>query len=71
MIFLKFLLSKTKKDSKKKHMKNIKIYQRKKKTKGKKSLRKISKLLKRKKKKCVSIIRNVSRSYLSMEEIII
>ena len=59
------------KDSKK-HVKGTKIFLKKKKTKGKKRpMEYIKVLLKKEKKKCVSIIRNVSRSYLVIEEIII
>ena len=56
----------------KKHVKDLKIFRKKKKTKGKKRPEKdIKILLKKKKKKGASIIRNVSRSYLSIEKIII
>ena len=52
----------------KKLVKDIKIFLKKKKQKGKKrSQNDIKLLLKRKKKKGVSIIRNVSRSHLSIE----
>ena len=62
----------TKKDYKKKDVKDIKIFLKKKNTKGEKRPEKeIKCLLKKKKKKGVSIIRNVSKSYLSIEEIII
>ena len=60
------------KSFKKKHVKDIKIFLKKKKTKGKTRLEKnIKILLKKKKKKGVSIIKIISRSYLSIEEIII
>ena len=50
-------------------MKDTKIFLKKKKTKGEKRLEKdIKILLKKKKEKGVSIIRNVSRSYLRIEE---
>ena len=53
-------------------MKDIKIFLKKKKTKGKeRSDKDIRTLLKKKKKKGISIIRNLSKSYLSIEEIII
>ena len=51
-------------------MRNIKFFLKKKKTKDKKRPEKDIKIL-LKKKKGVSIIRNVRRSYLSIEEIII
>ena len=63
---------KHKEDSEKKHVKDIKIYLKKKKTKAKKRPEKdIKILLKKKAKKGISITGNVSRSYLSIEEIII
>ena len=56
----------------KKHVQYIKIFLKKKKTKGEKKLEKdITILLKKKKKKGVSIIRNVCKIYLSIEETII
>ena len=56
----------------KKHVKYIKIFQKSKKTKGEERLEKdINILLKKKNKKDISIIRNVKKSYLSIEEIII
>ena len=62
----------TKKDYEKKHVKDIKIFLKNKKIKDKKMPEKYIKiLLKKKKKKGINIIRNVSRSYLSIEEIII
>ena len=62
----------TKKDSEKKLMKDIKIFLKKKKVKHEKKLEKdIKILLKKKKKKGISIINNISRSCLSIEEIII
>ena len=58
----------TKKDSEKKLMKDIKIFLKKKKVKHEKKLEKdIKILLKKKKKKGISIIRNLKRSYLSIE----
>ena len=66
------MIKNTKKDSEKKHLKDVKIFLKKKKTKDKRRLEKdIKILLKKEKKKSVSIIRSKSRSYLSMEEIII
>ena len=63
---------KHKERSEKKHVKYIKIFLQKKRAKGEKSPKKdIKILLKKKKKKGVSIIRNLSKSYLSIEEIII
>ena len=63
---------KTKKSFKNKHAKGTKIFLMKKKTKSPNMLKKdIKILLKKKKKKGVTIIRNVSKSYLSIEEIII
>ena len=62
---------KHKKDSKKKHVKDIKIFLKKKKTKSANMLKKDINILQKKKKKGFSIIRNVSRSYLSIEEFII
>ena len=63
---------KKKKSFGKKHVKYIKIFLKKKNAKGKKRPEKdIKILLKKKKKKGISIIRNVRRSYLSIEEIII
>ena len=57
---------------KKKHAKDIKIFLKKKKTKSKKRPEKdIRILLKKKKKKGVRTIRNISRSYLSIEKIIL
>ena len=65
----------TKKDSKKQHAKNIKIFLKKKKKKGEKRLEKDIKILLKKKKKksikSISVIRDINKSYLSMEEIII
>ena len=53
-------------------MKDIKIFLKKKKIKGEKRLEKGIKILQKKKKKNgVSIIRNVRRTYLTIEEIII
>ena len=53
-----------------KHVKDIKIILKKSKTKGKERPEKdIKVLLKNKEKKGITIIRNVSRSYLSIEEI--
>ena len=50
----------------KKQIKDIKIFLKKKKTKGKKKLEKDIKTLLKKKKKGVSIIRNISKSYLNI-----
>ena len=61
---------KHKKDCEKKQVKDIKIFLQKKKTRREKK-RDIKILLMKKKKKGVSIIRNVSKIYLSIEEIII
>ena len=62
----------TKRDCKKKHGKDTKIFLKKKKRKGGKSFEKYIKiLLKKKIKIVVSIIRNVTKNYLSIEEIII
>ena len=62
----------TKKIFEKKHVKDIEIFQKKKKKKGEKKPEiKTKILLKKIKTKIVSIIRNVSRSYLSIEEVII
>ena len=62
----------TKKDSEEKHVKDTKIFLKKKRMKAKKRPEKdIKILLKKKKKKSNSIIKNVKRSYLSIEEIII
>ena len=55
-----------------KHMKDIKIFLKKKKKKEKKMPEQdIKMLLKNKKKKGLSITKNVSRSYLCIEEIVI
>ena len=62
------IIKKTKKDSEKKHMKDIKIFQ-KKKIKYKKGLEKDIKILLNKKKKKASIL--FGRSYLIIEEIIV
>ena len=62
----------TKKNSKKKHAKDIKVFLKKKKTINKKRPKKgVKILLKKEKKKGISIIKKKSRSYLSIEEIII
>ena len=52
-------------------MKDSKIFLKKKNTKGEKRPEKDIKILLKKKKKCISITRNVSRSYLIIEEIFI
>ena len=63
---------KYKKDCEKKLVKDIKIFLKKKKTRREKKPEKgIKILLMKKKKKSISIIRNVSKIYLSIEEIII
>ena len=63
---------KTKKSFKNKHAKGTKIFLMKKKTKNPNMLKKYIKiLLKKKKKKGVTIIKDVSKSYLIIEEIII
>ena len=65
------MIKNTKKDSEKKHVKDMKIFVKKKKIKGVKRLGKdIKILLKKEKKKDVSIIRNIKRSYLSIKEVI-
>ena len=62
----------TKKDSKRKHVKDIKIFLKKKKIKGEKRLEKdIKTLLKKNKKKEINFIWNIRRSFLTIEEIII
>ena len=59
---------KTKESFRKKHVKGTKIFLKKKKTKNTNMLEKdIKVLLKKKKKKGVSIITNLSKSYLSIE----
>ena len=61
------IIKNTKKDSKKQHAKNIKIFLKKKKQKAKKKLEKdIKILLKKKKKKSISVIRDINKSYLSI-----
>ena len=65
------MIKNTKKDSEMTHVKYIKIFLKKKKSKSQKMHEKDIKILLKRKKKGVSIIRNVSRSYLSTEEIII
>ena len=68
----KFYQKHKKKDSKEKHVKDTKIFLKKKRMKAKKRPEKdIKILLKKKKKKSISIIKNVKRSQLSIEEIII
>ena len=63
---------KSKKSFKKKHTKGVKIFLKKEKTKSANMLEEnIKILLKKKKKKGISIIKNVSKNYLSTEEIII
>ena len=63
---------KYKKDCEKKQVKDIKIFLQKKKTRREKKPEKgIKILMMKKKKKSISIIRNVSKIYLSIEEIII
>ena len=60
------------KDSEKKLVKDIKIFLKKKKTRGEKRPEKAIKiLLTKKKKKGASIISNVTRSYMTIQEIII
>ena len=61
------------KDCKKKYVKDIKIFLKKKKTKGKKRPKRDIKTLlkKKKKKKSISIIMNISKIYLIIEEIVI
>ena len=60
------------KDSEQKLVKDIKIFLKKKKTRGEKRPEKdIKILLTRKKKKGASIISNVTRSYMTIQEIII
>ena len=65
------MIKNTKKDSEMKHVKYIKIFLKKKKSKSQKMHEKDIKILLKRKKKGVSIIRNVSRNYLSTEETII
>ena len=61
-----------KKQRKKKHMKGTKIFLNKKKTKSANMLGKdIKNLPNKKKRKDITIIRNISKSYLSIEEVII
>ena len=60
------IIKNTKKDSKKQHAKNIKIFLKKKKQKAKKSLEKDIKILLKKKKKSISVIRDINKSYLSI-----
>ena len=62
---------KTKKTFRKKHAKGTKIFKKKKKTKIANMIEKDIKILLKKKKKGASIIKNVSKSYLSIEEIVI
>ena len=69
---IKIFLKNKKTKGKKRPEENIKILLKKKKRKGEKRPEEDMKiLLKKKKKKDISIIRNLSRSYLSIEEIII
>ena len=66
------VIKNTKKDYKKKHMNETKIFLKKEKVKYEKRLEKdITILLKKKKKKDLNIIWNVKRSYLTTEEITI
>ena len=59
-------------DPEKEHVKDIMIFLKKKKIKGKKRIEKdIKILLKKENKKGVSIIKNLKRSYLTIEDIII
>ena len=71
-VCIKIISKNTKKDSQKKHMKDIKIFLKKKKLKDEKRVEKdIKILLKKKKKKGIHIIKNVKRSHLTIKEIII
>ena len=64
------MIKNTKKDSEMKLVKYIEIFLKKKKSKSQKMHEKDIKILLKRKKKGVSIIRDVSRSYLSTEEIL-
>ena len=65
------IIKNIKKDSEKNHVKETKIFLKKKKTKKKKTKKGPRKFTEENKEKGVSIIRNVRRSYLTIEEIII
>ena len=70
-VCIKIISKNTKKDSQKKHMKDIKIFLKKKKLKDEKRVEKDIKILLKKKKKGIRIIKNVKRSHLTIKEIII
>ena len=66
------MIKNTKKDSEKKHAKDIKIFLKKNKIKGKKRLKKdIKILLQKRKKKYISIFWSIKRSYSIIEEVVI